>query len=167
MKLRKLSILIWGVVLFICILNFYFHFFIFSFFRTTAFEAIPSQSILIVECQDLSSINKSNPKGSDWSAIQRIPFFQKLNNDLETLNSKVLHNPDSINVFEQNKFVAALQKSSVDEFDFLYVFENEDILLSFEKLQELENVTIQESKYLRENVYEVIQGKDRFTFCFL
>jgi hypothetical protein len=168
LKLRNLSIIIWGALLFIFVLNFYLNFFRFPFLSINLFEAIPAESALIIKCNDVGSLNKLSVNSQFWNSIQKTSLYEKIQTDLFEVKKRLLKSEDSTSIFENNQFVAALQMSSAKSADFLYVIDATGMRLDAENLIEnLENVRINQSVFLKETVHELIfSDNQRFTICF-
>ncbi len=168
MKLRNLSIFIWGTLLFICVLNFQLHFFRFPFLSINLFEAIPEQSALIIECNDVESLNNLKSRSPFWNSIQKSFLFEKIKIDLSEIETRLLKSQDSTSFLENNPFIAALQMSSANSADFLYIINAEGLSLNGGRLiEQLENVRINKSIYLKESVYELtFPDNQRFAVCF-
>lgn len=168
MKLQKLSIFIWGALLFVFILNFYFNFFRFPFLNVNLFEAIPEHSAVIIECNNLESLNNSGARSTFWNSVQKTSLFEKIQKDLFEIQSRLVKKEDSSVVFQNNQFLAALQISSAQSADFLYIIDADGIRFDAEALiEEHEKIKINKSVFLKETVYELIfPDNQRFTVCF-
>ncbi len=153
--------------MFITILNFYFEFFRFPFFRINLREAVPEQSSLVIEANDIASLNKTSPNSSFWSSVQQTSLFQKIQTDLFEFKSRLLENQDSSS-FSKLKFIAALQTSSAKSADFLYIIKADGKQKKLSALiDQLENVKINRSVFLKEHVYELIFADNQsFTVSF-
>ncbi len=168
MKLRNLSIFIWAALLFICILNLYFNFFRFPFLGVNLFDAIPEQSALIIEYNDIESLSNLSDASPTWNAIQKTYLFKKIEADIFEIKTRLLKSEDSTSFFGNNRFIAALQTSSANSADFLYIIDSKGIKTKNDELfDQLEEVRIKKSVFLKETVHEIIfADNQRFTVCF-
>lgn len=126
-KLRKISFILAGTLLFIVILNSLLGLFRFPFVHSSPFEAISSEAAFILDTKVGESI-QSTELGNlfDFDALQQLEkdqaFFAQLFED-STVNHAVHH-------------LAAFQKVSADQVDFLHVFdvknlETDSLLLNY------------------------------------
>ena len=128
-------------------------------------DAVPSQSLLIVESEDIKYLDENTVAISDWSSLYQTPLFNIIKKDFEQLQFDFLNRSDSAVYIKPIKFVAALQKSSAKGSDFLYVFEKDDLNIDLELLQKDQSIKVNPSIYLKEKVYEVVQKEQGFAVC--